>query len=714
MDRAATALEALLVQVVAQSRALLGTSWKRCKNKIRCCRKQTQFLLSRRLYWKLMLNSPTLTWSVSRPKISSLKKRAAYLEQSMKDLDRGRLGEIDATRNQFSRKVESLSEEARREIMLLQKEIGEISAEKRVLETTLQQRVAQITEVQAKCTAAERSRADLEQRLHSVTAKYEEVSKTYRSLKTTVSTQSHGDVKRIKQLEVDFEEARTEVAESRRIAQVATSRNSALEKELDELRQQQASMVECMNAYDRQLGELTDREQSIQALSNAAKETVQDAILQRDMAQQEVTALRAELAEIQSAMEEMRSDSISGAVDAQTKAEASAQATIDGYRDEMDALRHKNSQLEQVHERLQREKQSAINELDRITAALNEERSNFLKNTDDLASKCLAVEQKHSDAVRATEQLKHELAAEKDRAHKSRQNFTRDLETLHQKAEGSDRKCVALAENVRRLKHELLASKTEGSRLVTELQNTQDELNERFARLRLEYSEFQANAEKQVQELQMETERAKRYAQHVTQERVEQGQAMAEEMEALTNKLQAAYDSRNARCIELEKALRRARAEIAELQRAKKEDQLLVQTAQEQITQTEGALKMAEGAVTQRQQQLAAMLQREEERLAAEKQLRVQNQQLHLRSRQLEKEVEHMERQLGSVQNHAYTLAQPPRTQLSPGEAASFSRTVRKLKKHNEHMRKHPEASGPPMSVSTTDDSDDDVFSTNF
>ena len=89
----------------------------------------------------------------------------------------------------------------------------------------------------------------------------------------------------------------------------------------------------------------------------------------------------------------------------------------------MDALRHKNSQLEQVHERLQREKQSAINELDRITvrglqhfyfslrkilldphsvnmastlrmqAALNEERSNFLKNTDDLASKCLAVEQ---------------------------------------------------------------------------------------------------------------------------------------------------------------------------------------------------------------------------------------------------------------------------------------------------------------------------------
>lgn len=91
---------------------------------------------------------------------------------------------------------------------------------------------------------------------------------------------------------MDFEEARTEVAESRRIAQVATSRNSALEKELDELRQQQASMVECMNAYDRQLGELTDREQSIQALSNAAKETVQDAILQRDMAQQEVSQLR--------------------------------------------------------------------------------------------------------------------------------------------------------------------------------------------------------------------------------------------------------------------------------------------------------------------------------------------------------------------------------------------------------------------------------------
>lgn len=135
--------------------------------------------------------------------------------------------------------------------------------------------------------------------------------------------------------------------------------------------------------------------------------------------------------------------------------------------------------------------------------------------------------------------------------------FALNVRRLHQKAEGSDRKCVALAESVRRLKHELLASKTEGSRLVTELQNTQDELNERFARLRLEYSEFQANAEKQVQELQMETERAKRYAQHVTQERVEQGQAMAEEMEALTNKLQAAYDSRNARCIELEKALRR-------------------------------------------------------------------------------------------------------------------------------------------------------------
>jgi len=47
--------------------------------------------------------------------------------------------------------------------------------------------------------------------------------------------------------------------------------------------------------------------------------------------------------------------------------------------------------------------------------------------------------------------------------------------------------------------------------LVTELQNTQDELNERFNRLRAEYSEFQANAEKQVQELQMETERAKRF-----------------------------------------------------------------------------------------------------------------------------------------------------------------------------------------------------------
>ncbi len=59
----------------------------------------------------------------------------------------------------------------------------------------------------------------------------------------------------------------------------------------------------------------------------------------------------------------------------------------------MDGLRHKNAQLEQVHERLQRDKQSAQAELDRITAALNEERSNFLKSTDDLASKCLAVEQ---------------------------------------------------------------------------------------------------------------------------------------------------------------------------------------------------------------------------------------------------------------------------------------------------------------------------------
>ena len=46
--------------------------------------------------------------------------------------------------------MESLSEEARREIHRLQHEIGEISAEKRVLENTLQQRVAQITETEAK------------------------------------------------------------------------------------------------------------------------------------------------------------------------------------------------------------------------------------------------------------------------------------------------------------------------------------------------------------------------------------------------------------------------------------------------------------------------------------------------------------------------------------------------------------------------------------
>ena len=121
---------------------------------------------------------------------------------------------------------------------------------------------------------------------------------------------------------------------------------------------------------------------------------------------------------------------------------------------------------------------------------MNEERTNFLKSTDEIAQRCLLAEQSHSEAVRATEQLKHELASEKDRAHKSRQNFTRDLETwvivvvvkqtpqyqtdesdlfikkclifrLHQKSETSDRKCVALAENVRRLKHELLASKTE-------------------------------------------------------------------------------------------------------------------------------------------------------------------------------------------------------------------------------------------------------------
>ena len=168
-----------------------------------------------------------------------LEKKAAFLEQSMKELDRGRLGEIDATRNNFTRKFESLSEEARREINLLQKENGEISAEKRVLENTLQQRVGQITDLESKYAAAEKARGDLEQKLHTLKSRHEEMSKTYHSMKTTVATQSFGDVKRIKQLEIDFEEAKTEVAACRRAAQVATTRNAALEKELDEMRHQQ-------------------------------------------------------------------------------------------------------------------------------------------------------------------------------------------------------------------------------------------------------------------------------------------------------------------------------------------------------------------------------------------------------------------------------------------------------------------------------------------
>ena len=49
------------------------------------------------------------------------------------------------------------------------------------------------------------------------------------------------------------------------------------------------------------------------------------------------------------------------------QAEATARATVDGYRDEMEALRKKNVQLEQVHQRLQREKNTAATELDRIT-----------------------------------------------------------------------------------------------------------------------------------------------------------------------------------------------------------------------------------------------------------------------------------------------------------------------------------------------------------
>mgnify|MGYP003885208907 CR=1 FL=1 len=77
--------------------------------------------------------------------------------------------------------------------------------------------------------------------------------------------------------------------------------------------------------------------------------------------------MRSELQDLETAMEDMRSQSISNAVAAQSKAESSARATVDGFRDEMDALRNKNSQLEQIHQRLAREKQSACNELDRIT-----------------------------------------------------------------------------------------------------------------------------------------------------------------------------------------------------------------------------------------------------------------------------------------------------------------------------------------------------------
>lgn len=644
-----------------------------------------------------------------------LEKRAAYLEQSIKDLDRGRQGEIHATRSSFSKQFESLSQEARAEIHSLQREIGVISSEKQVLEKTLQERVAQMTQVEANYKKSEQKKSEMEQELHSLKAKYEDTAQTLTKLKNSTASKSYEDVKKIKKLEADFDDARKTASESLRRMQIAQARNNALEKELDELRQQQVSMVDCMNAYDRQLGQLTEREQSMQQIANAAKETVQDAILQRDKAKQEVKSLQIELSELDKVLETTRADSITHSVEVQSKADAEARAKIDSYRDEMDSIRARNARLEQMHERLQREKSSAVSEADRIKTALNEARSQFLKNTDDLVSRCLAAEHSHSDATRATEQLKHELTSERDRSHKMRQNFTRDLETLHQKSEASERKCVALSEQIRRLKHELLASKTEGTRLVTELQNTQDELNDKFARLRQEYSDFQANAEKQVQELQMESERAKRYAQHIAQEGAAASAEQAQSMESNIGKLKKMLDAKTSRIADLEKIVRQIRAERHELQRSKQDDQQLIKASEEHNAQTMLALDSAKAAVLQRQQQLASLLQRDEERLATEKRLQIDNQQLQMRSKQLEKEVELLERQLGKIQNHAYTLAEPPRTQLSPDEAKSFSRTVKKLKRHNAQMYKHANVLQPPMSaMSTTDESDDNIFDTNF
>ena len=80
-----------------------------------------------------------------------------------------------------------------------------------------------------------------------------------------------------------------------------------------------------------------------------------------------MTALQAELRELEAAVENMRTQSINNSVTAHAEAEAKAQATVDSYRDEMEALRHKNSQLEGMHARLRREKDSAVNEMERIT-----------------------------------------------------------------------------------------------------------------------------------------------------------------------------------------------------------------------------------------------------------------------------------------------------------------------------------------------------------
>ena len=157
----------------------------------------------------------------------------------MKELDKGRLGELDATRHTFNQKVEGLHEESQRHIGDLQHEIGTLSNEKRVLENTLQQKVALVVETQNKFAAAEKAKDDLQQKLHTLTAQYEEMDRNYSAMKTTVATQNFGDVKKISQLEVDLEEAQAQLVESRRTATVAQGRISALEKELDELRHQQ-------------------------------------------------------------------------------------------------------------------------------------------------------------------------------------------------------------------------------------------------------------------------------------------------------------------------------------------------------------------------------------------------------------------------------------------------------------------------------------------